>query len=99
MPYTHRINPEPYPAGTVLTSGDLEPCGGTMVRDAAGTEWIRDSLYEGPANWYPLIPAEPGWYRDADVETWTHVAGNHGPVTVTEAPSDDDVETARRWLT
>lgn len=92
MPYTHHLAPLPYPVGIELTSHDPEPTGGTAVRSVRGvTTWRRTNDYEGPANWY----MEPD---GGDYETWTHVAGNYGPVTVVEAPDAWEIELARRWM-
>lgn len=61
---------------TILNSGDTEPPVGTVVRDAIGRTWMRDDHW--PACW------TQDSYPDTDPETWGHVAGNFGPVTVLE---------------
>lgn len=90
MLYVHGLSYEPYPVGTQLASADPEPCGGTTVRDADGWLWQRTNDYEGPCNWYKLIHGPR-----SDYETWTHVAGNFGPVTVHAAPEDWEIKIAR----
>lgn len=94
MPYVHGLSRDPYPVGAVLTSSDPEPYGGHAVRDDVDRVWTRTNDYEGPANWF-LSREEHLYYWESDPETWTHVAGNFGPVTVTEAPQDWETEIAR----
>jgi hypothetical protein len=73
--------PEQHPTvGTVLSSADPQPPIGTVVRDDLGQTWINSGYY--PAAWMCTS-------RDDDVETWTKIAGNYGPVTVLEWGNDD----------
>ena len=57
-----------------LTSLSPEPAVGSIVRDPMGARWIRE--FEAGAGWRML--AQPA----GDVESWTKVAGNYGPVTL-----------------
>jgi hypothetical protein len=62
-----------YLIGMALVSTDPEPPVGSAVRiDGDGTIWCRDE--HSPACWTRVDGSEP--------ETWTHVAGNRGPVTL-----------------
>lgn len=63
--------------GAVLTPADPEPPVGTLVRDDCGTRWGHVGDY-----WVPLDTGGETW----DPESWTKIAGNYGPVTVTHAP-------------
>jgi hypothetical protein len=62
-------------AGPVLTSSDPQPPVGTLVRDDGGFRWVNSGLR--PCAW------ESADFDSAPV-SWTKVAGNYGPVTVTE---------------
>jgi hypothetical protein len=66
--------------GRVLSSTDPEPPTDTLVRDDLGQTWINSGYY--PAAWMCTS-------RDDDVETWTKIAGNYGPVTVLEWGDDE----------
>jgi hypothetical protein len=66
----------------VLTSNDPQPPAGTVVRDDAGMVWVNTGVY--PCAW---MDAD---CRYADVESWTKVAGNYGPVTVLEWGGSDE---------
>ena len=72
--------------GDTLTSADPEPPAGTSVTDDLNRPWSRD-----PDAWtYP--DGSANWTRDDtedDPETWNKIAGNYGPVRVTQIPEDD----------
>lgn len=74
--------------GTVLTSSDPEPPMGTIVAMENGQLWVNFGYY--PCAW--MRPGSSGGSYD-DVETWTKVAGNYGPVTVKVWGWDDAYET------
>jgi len=64
-----------------LTSTDPEPGRDVVVEEADGTRWHRtdDGDRDGAANW------EKVGVDYFEPETWTHVAGNCGPVRVAAA--------------
>lgn len=63
------------PVGRRLTSTDVQPPAGTVVRDDCGQRWVNSGHY--PSAWMPLD-------HEDDPESWTKVAGTYGPATVIE---------------
>lgn len=61
----------------LLTAADPEPGVGTVVRDSCGGVWLNTGYY--PCAW--MHPGGRGGAWD-EVETWTKIAGNYGPVVV-----------------
>jgi hypothetical protein len=57
-----------------LTATDPEPPAETAVIDSIGGLWLRREGYD-PGKWIRFG-------HDEDLESWTKVAGNYGPVTV-----------------
>lgn len=68
--------------GRTLTASDPEPPPGTLVRDDCGVEWEKTTAV-GHSYW--VQADHPDW----DVESWTKVAGNYGPVVVIEWGDED----------
>lgn len=64
----------------LLTSNDPEPGHGVTVEDFYGDRWRRtdDGDHDGAANW------EKTNVDYFEPESWTHVAGNGGPVRIVE---------------
>ena len=58
----------------LLRASDPCPPIGTIVKDSCGGVWVNDGHY--PACWYSMKP------DSYEVETWTKIAGNYGPVRV-----------------
>lgn len=63
----------------ILTSSDPEPPVGTIVWDSDGWVWMRHDTDR--RCWFE-IDTDDGRIANGDPESWTRVAGNHGPVQV-----------------